>query len=169
MLAFAEDVRGEAAVRPVVDGAGVTFPVLLDPEGRLAGVLGFRIVPSGFFVDAANILRYRHYDDFDIADARVRQNLERFLAGLPVEAVDEEQRMVPEALELFASGVAMIAEGREREAVAIWRRALRVDPENFVIRSQIWAVEHPEHFYPVVDREWQAQQLLKEGYDGPLP
>jgi hypothetical protein len=169
MIGVAQDVYGEETVRPVATGSGVTFPVLLDRDSSFARLLGFRIVPTGFFVDAAGILRYRHNDDFDIADARVRQNLERFLAGEPVEHVDAEQKMRPGALELFAEGVAMFADGRRSDAVATWRRALQIDPDNFVIRSQIWAVEHPEHFYPVVDRAWQEQQLVKEGYDGPLP
>jgi hypothetical protein len=169
MLGVAQDVRGEVAVRPVVEHAGVTFPVLLDRESRLGRLLGFGIVPSGFFVDATGIVRYRHVDDFDLADARVRHNLERFLAGEQVEAIDDERRMVAAALELFAEGVGMFADGREPEALDTWRRALLIDPENFVIRSQIWAVEHPERFYPVVDRAWQEQQLMKEGYDGPLP
>lgn len=77
--------------------------------------------------------------------------------------------MAPDALELFAEGVEVFAEGQVSAALAIWRRALAIDPANFVIRSQIWCVEHPEHFYPVVDRRWQEQQLLKEGYDKPLP
>jgi hypothetical protein len=97
-----------------------------------------------------------------VCDSRDRQNLERFLAGEAVEPVDDEKRMVPGALELFD-------EGRRDDALVTWRRALQIDPENFVIRSQIWAVEHPEHFYPVVDRKWQEQQLLREGYDKPLP
>lgn len=169
MLGVAQDVRGEDAVRPVVEARGVTFPVLLDRDSSLGSLLGFRIVPSGFFVDAAGILRYRHNSDFDIGDARDRQNLERFLAGEAVEQVSEEERMTPGALELFAKGVQLFGEGYQDDAILAWRRALQIDPENFVIRSQIWAVEHPEHFYPVVDRKWQEQQLLLEGYDKPLP
>jgi hypothetical protein len=169
MLGVAQDVRGEETVRPVAMRNGVTFPVLLDRDSTFARLLGFRIVPTGFFVDADGTLRYRHHDDFDIVDARVRQNLERFLAGEPVAPVDGEPSMPPGALELFAEGVAMFADGRRSDAVATWRWALEIDPDNFVIRSQIWAVEHPERFYPVVDRAWQEQQLRKEGYVGPLP
>jgi hypothetical protein len=169
MLGVAQDAMGEQAVRPVVRERGVTFPVLLDRDSSLGRLLGFRIVPTGFFVDAGGILRYRHNSDFDIGDSRDRQNLQRFLAGEPVEQVDDEERMAPGALELFAKGVELFGDGRRDDALAIWRGALQIDPENFVIRSQIWAAEHPEHFYPVVDREWQELQLLKEGYDGPLP
>lgn len=169
MLGVAQDVRGDVTVRPVLEARGVTFPVLLDRESLLGRLLGFKVVPSGFFADRAGVLRYRHVNDFDLADARVRQNLDRFLASEPVEPVDDEERMAPGALELFARGVAMFADGCERDALAVWRQALHIDPGNFVIRSQIWAVEHPEHFYPVVDRAWQEQQLIREGYDGPLP
>jgi hypothetical protein len=77
--------------------------------------------------------------------------------------------MSPESLELFAEGVELFGSGREADGLARWREALRLEPDNFLIRSQIWAVEHPERFWPAVDREWQAAQLVKEGYDKPLP
>ena len=37
-----------------------------------------------------------------------------------------------------------------------------MDPENFVVRKQIWAVRYPERFYPVIDFDWQAEQLRRE-------
>jgi hypothetical protein len=169
LLGVAQDVQGEPAVRPVAESSGVTFPILLDRKSDLGRLLGFRIVPTGVFVDPVGIVRYQHNNDFDIADPRDRQNLERFLAGDRVEPVDESERMVPRALELFADGVDLFDRGLQAGAIGSWRRALELDPDNFVIRSQIWAVEHPEHFYPAVDRDWQEQQLLKEGYDKPLP
>jgi hypothetical protein len=169
MLAVAQDVQGLERVRPVVAESGATFPVLLDRAGELGRRLGFRIVPAGFFADAEGILRYRHANDFDVGDPRVRWNLERFLTGEKTEPPVEEERMGPEALELFAQGVGLYSAGRVTEAVPVWREALTLDPDNFVIRSQIWAVEHPERFYPAVDRAWQELQLVKEGYDKPLP
>jgi len=169
MLAVAQDVQGEERVRPIVEGRGIALPVLVDRKSELGRLLGFRIVPSGFFVDATGVLRYRHVADFDVADPRVRWNLDRFLAGRPTEAPDEDGSMEPAALERFAEGVGLYAAGRTKEAISLWRSALELDPDNFVIRSQIWAVEHPEHFWPAVDREWQELQLVKEGYDKPLP
>ena len=169
MLAVAQDAQGEERVRPIVEERATRFPVLIDGASSLGQKLGFRIVPSGFFVDSGGVLGYRHLNDFDVADPRVRWNLERFLAGEPTESPGEEERMAPEALDLFARGVRHYSAGRVEEALSLWREALEVDPDNFVIRSQIWAVEHPEHFYPAVDREWQELQLVKEGYDKPLP
>ena len=169
MIAVAQDVHGEERVRPIVGEGDVRFPVLVDRASELGRLLGFRIVPSGFFVDADGAIRYRHTDDFDVADPRVRWNLDRFLAGEATEPPGEDGRMDPRALGRFADGVVAFTAGRREEALRIWREALALDPDNFVIRSQIWAAEHPEHFWPVVDREWQELQLAKEGYDKPLP
>jgi tetratricopeptide (TPR) repeat protein len=169
MVAVAQDAQGDERVRPIVAERGVTFPVLVDHASVLAKELAFRIVPTGVFVDAEGVIRYRHAEDFDIADPRVRWNLERFLAGEDTEQPDRQAPMAPEALELFARGATLYEEGQAGEALAVWRRALELDPDNFVIRSQIWVLEHPERFYPAVDREWQELQLLEEGYDKPLP
>jgi hypothetical protein len=165
MVAVAQDLQGEAVVRPIIEERGVTFPVILDRSSVLAAKLGFRMVPSGFFIDAQGIVRYKHLNDFDIRDPRVRHNLDRFLRGEELDVVREEEGMDPRALDLFASGVDSFLEDRREEAIKLWREALDLDPDNFVIRSQIWAVEHPEHFYPAVDRDWQKLQLLKEGYE----
>lgn len=169
MLGVAQDAQGEERVRPVVEDRGVTFPILIDRASVLARSLEFQVVPSGLFADPSGTIRFRQVNDFDINDPRVRWNLERFLAGQEPEALDEKERMNPAALESFARGVSLFDQGRRDEALAAWREALLLDPDNFIIRSQIWAVEHPERFYPVVDREWQELQLLKEGYDKPLP
>lgn len=162
-------MRGAEAIAPVVAERGVQFPVLLDPAGTLAQALGFRIVPSGFFVDADLSLRYRQVADFDLADPRLRSNLFRFAAGQELEPPGAPEQMDPRALELFAEGVSAYAAGAVDVALGRWREALAADPDNFLIRSQIWSVEHPEHFWPTVDLEWQELQLLAEGYDKPLP
>lgn len=169
MLAVAQDAGGAERVAPIVAAAGVTFPVLLDPASGLAGALGLRMVPAGCFVDPAGILRHLHAIDFDVADPRVRANLDAFLDGRPLADGPVEGPMDPAALELFAQGVSAYASGREAEGLELWRAALELDPENFLIRSQIWSAEHPERFWPVVDRAWQELQLMKEGYDKPLP
>ena len=169
MLAVAQDAQGESRVRPVVEERGVEFPVLVDCGSVLGAALGFGIVPSGAFVDAAGIVRYKHLDDFDIGDPRVRWNLERFLAGEPTESPADGRPMMEDALELFARGAALCTAGRVEDGLSLWREALALDPDNFIIRSQIWVAEHPEQFYPAVDRGWQELQLLKEGYDKPLP
>jgi hypothetical protein len=168
MIGVAQDAQGAERVEPVVRERAIEFPILLDPASTLAAGLHFRIVPSGVFSQDGRIA-YRHPDDFDAGDPRVRAALDAFLRDEPVASVPREEHMRPEALGRFADGVSAHARGDEGAALARWREALAIDPESFLIRSQIWALEHPERFWPAVDREWQEQQLMREGYTGPLP
>ena len=172
MVGVAQDVQGPARVRPIVEAAGIRYPVLLDPDSTLAAAFGFQITPSGVFVGPDGIVGYIHgsaHQQFDVADPRVRANLELHLAGRPPVPLAEETRFRSGALEVFAQGAAHLATGDLAAAISAWRGALALDPDNFLIRSQIWVAEHPERFWPVVDREWQEQQLRQEGYDKPLP
>jgi hypothetical protein len=168
MLGVAQDAQGAARVEPIVRERGIEFPILLDPASTLAAALRFGVVPTGIFADDGTIA-YRHPDDFEAGDPRVRAALDAFLRGEPVPEHVGEERMHPVSLQRFADGVAAHARGDVPGALARWREALEIDPGNFLIRSQIWALEHPERFWPTVDREWQEQQLLREGYEGPLP
>jgi hypothetical protein len=168
MLGVAQDAQGAARVAPVVRERFIEFPVLLDPAGALAAALCFRVVPTGVFTDDGKIA-YRHTDDFEAGDPRVRAALDAFLSGRPTPAPVGAERMDPAALARFADGAAAHGRGDDALALALWREALAIDPGNFLIRSQIWSLEHPERFWPAVDREWQEQQLVREGYEGPLP
>ena len=59
-------------------------------------------------------------------------------------------------------GRVLLDGGRIEGAVAAWRDALRLDPQNFTIRKQIWVAEHPEKFFPTIDFSWQQEQLTVE-------
>ncbi len=62
----------------------------------------------------------------------------------------------------FGLGAALHGLGETTAALAAWRRALRLEPDNFIIRKQIWRIEHPERFYPTIDYEWQQVMLAQE-------
>ncbi len=65
-----------------------------------------------------------------------------------------------EANVIFRQGLALYREGRIGEALARWRQGLELDPDNYLIRKQIWAVENPERFYEGdVDYDWQQKQI----------
>ena len=52
--------------------------------------------------------------------------------------------------------------GRTAEAIVRWRQELELDPGNYLIRKQIWAVESPDRFYDgAVDYDWQREQTAK--------
>ena len=62
----------------------------------------------------------------------------------------------------FRQGVRLFQEGRVQEAIAEWRKGVKLEPDNYLIRKQIWAVENPDRFYAgSVDYDWQREQRAK--------
>lgn len=51
VVALSSDKGGAAEVQPFVDKLGVTFPILLDVDGKIAGVYGARDLPLSFLID----------------------------------------------------------------------------------------------------------------------
>lgn len=62
----------------------------------------------------------------------------------------------------FNLGSAYLATGHKAKAVKLFKQALAMDRGNFLIRKQIWLIEHPEKFHPTIDWAWQREQLKKE-------
>lgn len=50
---------------------------------------------------------------------------------------------------------------RDRASILL-KKAWAIEPKNWIIRKQIWAVEHPEQFYPAINTNWQREQIRKE-------
>ena len=72
-------------------------------------------------------------------------------------------QVITEAAARFQLGLVLLEVGKEHEAMAEWRKALALDPQNWIIHKQIWAVEHPGKFYEGdVDYGWQKAQLERE-------
>lgn len=70
---------------------------------------------------------------------------------------------VTEASARFQLGLVLLKSGKKQEAMTEWRKALALDPQNWIIHKQIWAVEHPDKFYEGnVDYGWQKAQLEAE-------
>ena len=68
-----------------------------------------------------------------------------------------------EAAARFQLGLVLLEGGKKQEAMAEWRKALALDPQNWIIHKQIWAVENPDKFYDGdVDYGWQKAQLEAE-------
>ncbi len=62
----------------------------------------------------------------------------------------------------FLYGSALLRMERKPHALEAFRAALRLKPSDFLIRKQIWAIEHPERFYPEIDWNWQRGQMEKD-------
>ena len=142
---------------------------MVDEQGITGDCFGFKVVPNGVLVDEAGIVRYAKYGGFSVDNPEDVAAVERFLAGDdPGQAANDGPPYIlgPVERELVATklrfGRLLDEQGRRDEALAEWCGALRLDPENFLIRKQIWTAEHPEKFHPTIDFDWQREQLRRE-------
>jgi tetratricopeptide (TPR) repeat protein len=64
----------------------------------------------------------------------------------------------------FTWGQILLRHGAAADALPHLKRARDLDPDNWRIRKQIWAIEHPDKFYTdrSPDYDWQAQELARE-------
>jgi len=75
----------------------------------------------------------------------------------------------PQAADVwFLSGQVLLLQDQREAALAKFRQALQLDPANWRIRKQIWAVENPDKFYSKrnPDYGWQKRQLEQERTPG---
>ena len=95
-----------------------------------------------------------------LGDALIQQ--EKYEEGIKEyrKAIERE----PESAEgFFRIGRVMLRQGKKDKALVELKKAQKLEPDNWIIRKQIWAIEHPEKFYEgKVDYDWQKIQV-KEG------
>jgi peroxiredoxin len=58
VLTVAIDAGGSGAVRTFLQQQGLDYPVVHDPDGRIAGSYGIRGVPASFILDPAGNIRF---------------------------------------------------------------------------------------------------------------
>jgi hypothetical protein len=168
-VSVAVEHTGPEAACSFVEAAGATFPTIIDEQGALSRLFDFKVVPNGVLLDEDGTIRWAKFGGFSVDNPDDVAAVERFLAGGdpgPSPAQDVPYALRPLERELVATklqlGRLLLDSGRTVEAVATWRDALRLDPQNFTIRKQIWAAEHPEKFFPTIDFAWQQEQLATE-------
>ena len=168
-MSIALEHTGAEAATPYVEQANTTFPTLVDEQGVTSTLFGFKVVPNGVLVDEQGIIRYARFGRFSIDNAEDVAVVERFLEGSEPgksPAGEGGYSLEPLQREWVATklrlGRLLDSLGRHDEAVTEWRAALHLDPQNFVIRKQIWAAQHPEKFHPTIDLQWQKGQLEQE-------
>ena len=158
---MAVDAQGPERARPYVEAAGATFPTVVDAENVLGQLFDCKAIPNAIFVDPEGVVRYIKRGGFDIRKPEYAQAAENWAACASIEgAAGEADDVAGEALEHYREGLALYRDGKADEAMAAWRRGVALQPDNYIIRKQIWAVENPDRFYQgQVDYAWQKEQL----------
>ena len=71
----------------------------------------------------------------------------------------------------FTWGLVLLEQGQRQAALGHLRQARDLDPDNWRIRKQLWALENPERFYGEdgIDWDWQKRQIEAERRAGVGP
>lgn len=162
-------------MRPWHDAANADFTTLVDSQNTFGNRYDLKAIPYGVMIDEAGRLVKAPFN-IDVADQKNRAMLEKWLSDPDynvkllhdVTPLDERNAQVTtEAAARFQLGLVLLEVGKKEEAMAEWRKALALDPQNWIVHKQIWAVEHPDKFYDGgVDYSWQKAQLDKEKSKG---
>ena len=168
MVSIAIDAQGVSVVRPWHEAAKANFVTLVDTQNVFGDHFNLKAIPYGVMIDEAGRLVKGPFN-VNVKDVKVREMLEKWLSDPTYNATllqemeplnTEEAQTHPEAAARFQLGLVLLKSGKKAEAMAEWRKALALDPENWIIHKQIWAVEHPDKFYQgEVDYGWQKTQL----------
>ncbi|HSH22421.1 MAG TPA: hypothetical protein VK992_07400 [Candidatus Caenarcaniphilales bacterium] len=161
IISVAVDVQGAEAARPWLERAGATFLTVVDAGNDLGRALGYKVVPTGILVDEHGIVRHLQAGGFEVDDEETLGLVEAFARG-EVDEVAEAQQGREDVAERLRIAHELLRHGKREEALVELDRALELDPDDFVVRKQRWAIRNPDRFYPAVDRDWQREQLVRE-------
>ncbi len=157
--------------RPWHNKANAEFVTLVDSQNILGNRYNLKAIPYGVMIDEAGRLVKPPFN-INVANKETITILEKWLSDptynatllRSVKPLNKSQNpQVIEANARFQLGRTLLEIGKKAEAMAEWRKALALDPKNWIIHKQIWAVEHPDKFYDGnVNFGWQKAQLEAE-------
>ena len=156
------DAQGSDAPRPYAEPTLETFPTVIDAENLLGDAFGFKAIPNGVLISADGRLDGTIAGSFEIRRDETRELVGRWLSadGVSIPEGESDHEWSAEALALFREAGAAVRRGERDRAIELLKQAYPLEPDNFIIRKQLWAIEHPEKFYEGdVDYGWQREQL----------
>ena len=135
-----------------------------------------KYVPVGILIDADGRLA-RPVSMVNIDDPSFRRELEDWVSTgtCPqtwLEGTETGTTATLSSRELqsdtsFQKAVSRLEDGDTESALEELNRAVALDPENWLIRKQVWALENPGAFYDgEVDYDWQKARIKAENERG---
>jgi hypothetical protein len=142
--------------------ARAQFCTAIDSENILGQLFNFKAIPNVVLIDPSGVIRYIRRG-FDIRKPEFAKIVENWAYGdseLDDQLDHKDTTVTTEAMQYFREGLALYQNNEPEEALVAWRRGVAIEPDNYIIRKQIWAVENPDRFYDgPVDFSWQKEQL----------
>ena len=135
---------------------------MVDEDNLVGGTFGFKAVPNGLLIGAAGKVEGIIASGFDIRRSATRALVENWLASGPASPPGDEAELEwsEEALRLFRLAGAAVRRGDRATAVELLKKAVPLEPDNYIIRKQLWAIENPDRFYAgEIDYAWQRERL----------
>ena len=145
----------------------------MDRYNFVGKAYNLKYVPVGIAVDETGRL-VRPVGNVNIQDAEFLADLKEWAE---TDGIAKRWRGLPQPMnpgekqadDHFQVAIALLQEGKKQEAMARLKEAVRLDPQNWFIRKQLWAIDAPEAFYEgEVNYDWQearkeaeAKELLK--------
>jgi len=167
VVTVAIDAQGAEKARPYVKKANATYITLVDESNRLSQLFSFKAIPNVLLMDGERVLNYWKLGGFDIRKKEFAAIVEAWVKKPTPEWLAQQTQADPRggpnhdaAIDYFQRGLDYYHYGNVNEALLEWKIGRDLEPDNWVIRKQIWAVEHPEKFYDGdVDLAWQKGQI----------
>ena len=165
VITVAMDVQGFEKPKLYLEKAQSNLATIIDKSNQLGKLYGFKAVPNVYLIGSNRTVDYIELGTFNIRELAKWSLLKNWSNGKEFQnsQVEEfEQDIHEKANALFVSGKQLFDSGNTDGAIKIWRKAIEIDPKNYIIRKQIWAIENPNRFYKdKVDYIWQNAQLEK--------
>ena len=161
-VSVAMDSQGADLPRRYAEATLGTFPTLVDADNLLGSKFGFKAIPNGVLISADGRVDALVAGRFEIRQTETRDLVEKWLGASDLSLPEDQDNLEwsAEALKLFREAGAAVRRGARETAVELLKRAFPLEPDNFIIRKQLWAIEHPDMFYAGdVDYSWQREQL----------
>ncbi len=159
VIGVAVDAQGPTVARPWYEKHKVTYPRLVDSANALGRTIGYRVVPNQFYIDEFGVF-HGNLDQAALT-RKLAEPMQPIPDGLAARLRAAFERGSDDSA--TAQAAAHLAAGNKPAAADALREALKSDPGNWLIRKQIWAIEHPDRFYDgPVDFAWQRAQIRRE-------
>jgi tetratricopeptide (TPR) repeat protein len=174
-VVIAQDAQGAEVAKPWLMKAGVTCRALLDQHNIVGKAYNLKYVPVAIILDEAGRL-VRAVGSVNIDNEAFRKELQSWVTTghIPANWMTADTQIKPRPLTLdeqeadarFQLAIVLLNRGKRADAIIELKKAFRCDPENWLIRKQLWAIETPEAFYSgPVDYNWQKAQIESEKED----